>query len=63
MAIVQAVGVATSHGGSLADVARNKRLEAVMLEAVREAQAEGISDPEEIRRRTLKARDEVLDAF
>lgn len=54
--ITEAVGIAVHS----ADSVRQKHLEDVMMEAVKKAQAEGITDPEVIRERILKTRDDIL---
>jgi len=56
--IVEAVGVSANA----LDPARRpiaERIEAAMTQAVRDAQAEDVTDPDEIRRRMLEARDKV----
>lgn len=57
--IVSAVGTAVSHGEAGGAGARSKRIEQAMAAAVAKAQAEGVTDPEEMRARILAARDEV----
>lgn len=55
--IVEAVGVAVhSSNAALA-----KRLEIAMMDAVKAAQAEGITDADVIRERSLDARDKILN--
>jgi len=54
--IVEAVGIAVHSE----DADLRKRLEDAMTDAVKKAQAEGITDNDEIRRRILEARDGVL---
>jgi len=56
--IVSAVGAAS---GTLNPIRTDlsKRIEAAMTEAVKEAQAEGITDPDLIRSRMLEARSKV----
>lgn len=54
--IAAAAGHAT---GGRAEDGRGKAVEAAMSKAVEDALAEGITDPDEIRRRKLAARDEV----
>lgn len=58
--IVEAVGVATAHADNVKDAERNKLMQDAMTAAVVKAQAEGITDPDEIRRRILKARDDTV---
>ncbi len=55
MPIVEAVGVAVGRM-SMSDAAHD-RIEAAMTGAVRQAQAEGVADPDELRDRMLAARD------
>lgn len=55
--IVSAVGVAVGHGDTEADISRAKTIETAMSDAIAQAQAEGITDPEVIRERILAARD------
>ena len=57
--IVSAVGTAVSHGETGEAGDRNKRIEQAMAAAAAKAQAEGVTDPEEMRARILAARDEV----
>lgn len=57
--IVAAVGTAVSHGGSPDEVSRGHRIEAAMADAVAQAQAEGLTDPDAIRERILAARDKA----
>jgi len=54
--VVQAVGTAATDSGA-AYTARD--IEAAMSQAAADAQAEGISDPDEIRERMLEARKKV----
>jgi hypothetical protein len=54
--IVEAVGIAV-HA---TDPNRGKRIEEVMTQAVKDAQAKGITDPDKIRRLILQARDKVV---
>lgn len=61
MPIIEAVGVAVGHDGSLASIARAKQIEVAMTLAVEQAQAEGTTDPDEIRRRILEARDIAME--
>lgn len=62
MPVVEAVGVAVGHDGSPAGISWAKQLEAAMTAAVEQAQAEGVTDPDEIRRRILDARDAEVPA-
>lgn len=55
MPIVQAVGIATAHG-SMGDP-RSEKIAEAMRKALEAAQAEGITDPDVLRERMLKARD------
>jgi len=57
MGVVEAVG--TAVGRSLPSPAR-ERVEEAMRDAVAQAHAEGVRDPEKIRERILKARDAAL---
>jgi hypothetical protein len=60
--IVSAVGVASGmHVAGQEKSELNKALEKAMSDAVTQANADGLSDPDQIRRRILKARDKVLD--
>lgn len=59
--IVEAVGIATSQGLMKSDPERATALSDAMLAAVQKAQAEGITDNDEIRRLILEARDKVLE--
>lgn len=58
MPIVEAVGVAVGRMGITASL--HDRIEAAMREAVEQAQAHGVTDPDAIRTRILAARDGVL---
>lgn len=58
--IVTAVASMTSHGILGDDAAQNRRILDAMVEAVKTAQAAGITDPEAIRHAQLAARDKVL---
>jgi hypothetical protein len=60
MPIVEAVGVAV--GRNSIGEALHARLERELTEVVRQAQAEGVTDPDEIRARILKARDAILES-
>lgn len=60
--IVEAVGIATSQGLMKSDPERATALSDAMLAAVQKAQAEGITDNDEIRRLILEARDKVLES-
>lgn len=59
MGIVTAVGVATSVG--MKHTEHGRKIEQAMIEAVRKAQAEGITDDVEMRRRIIEARDRVVN--
>jgi hypothetical protein len=60
--IVSAVGVASGmHVAGQEKSDLNKAIEKAMTDAVKQAHADGLSDPDHIRRRILKARDQVLD--
>jgi hypothetical protein len=60
--IVSAVGVAAGmHVAGQEKSDLNKALEKAMSDAVSQAHADGLSDPDQIRQRILKARDKVLD--
>lgn len=60
--IVQAVAAMTSHAeiGDGDAQARNKLIQDAMVAAIAAAQAEGITDPNIIRKRSLAARDAAL---
>lgn len=60
--IVQAVASMTSHGVLGSDADQNRRILDAMVEAVKKAQAAGITDPEAIRHAQLAARDAVMAA-
>lgn len=60
MPIVEAVGVAVSHGLMGSDPEYAASLEKAMLGAVKKAQAEGITDQDIIRARILEARDSAI---
>lgn len=56
--VVSATGI--SVGSTLSgDPAKAKTVEQAMIEAVEQAAREGITDPEEIKRRMLKAKEDV----
>lgn len=55
MPVVEAVGIAVAREGLSTE--RHAEIESAMLKAVQKAQAEGVTDPEEIKRRMLTARD------
>lgn len=55
--IVEAVGIATSHGATGEAKTRADILAEAMRQAVIKAQAEGIIDPDVIRQLMLEARD------
>jgi hypothetical protein len=57
MPVVEAVFVMAGPLG--AQTPHSKRVEAAMLAAVQKAQAEGLTDPDEIRARMMAARDAV----
>ncbi|MDB5531526.1 MAG: hypothetical protein JWR51_4629 [Devosia sp.] len=57
---VTAVASMTSHGILGEDVNVNARIIDAMVEAVKKAQAAGITDPEAIRHAQIEARDKVL---
>lgn len=59
MPIVQAVGVAVAHGRTGEAGERAKAVHDAMVAALREAQARGITDPDELRRVQLEARDNL----
>lgn len=50
----------TSHGILGEDASRNARILDAMVEAVKKAQAAGITDPEAVRHAQIEARDKVL---
>lgn len=56
MPIVEAVGIAVHS----VDSDRKKLIEDAMMDAVKKAQAEGITDPEIIKELIIEARDGVL---
>ena len=60
--IVEAVGTASGYGvaGSTNAIDLSRRIEQAMVDATLEAMGEGITDPDEIRKRKLEARDRVL---
>lgn len=58
--VVQAVASMTSHGVLGDDAAQNARILDAMVEAVKKAQAAGITEPEAIRHAQIVARDKVL---
>ena len=58
--IVEAVGVAVGYNELPGSLDRAKRIEAAMTEAVAQAQAEGLSDPDAVRERILAARDKAM---
>lgn len=58
--IVTAVASMTSHGILGEDADQNRRIIDAMVEAVKKAQASGITDPDAIRHAQLAARDKVL---
>ena len=55
--IVEAVGVAVSRKNPI-----SRQVEVAMQQAIEKAVAEGVNDPQEIRKRMLRARDAVKDA-
>lgn len=55
--LVEAVGIAVGHDGTESGISRAKLIETAMTAAVVQAQAEGVTDPDEIRARILAARD------
>jgi hypothetical protein len=57
--VVAGAAVMTSHGGLGADRRLAKDIETAMSQAITDALAEGIIDPDEQRRRMLAARDQV----
>lgn len=57
--IVEAVGVSASVPG---DKTLGARIEAAMVQAVKDCQAAGVTDPGETRARMMAARDAVLQA-
>jgi hypothetical protein len=57
---VYAVGTAVGRGDTAGEIARAKRIEQAMADAVAQAQAEGVTDPDVIRERILAARDRAL---
>lgn len=57
---VFAVGVAVGNGDTPSGIARAKIIEAAITDAIAQAQAEGITDPEVIRARILAARDAIV---
>jgi len=57
--IVSAVGTVSGAGGVDSNITP-KEIEEAMAAAVIKAMNEGITDPDEIRRRQLEARDEVV---
>lgn len=60
--IVSAVGVASGmHVAGQEKSDLNKAIEKAMSDAVAQAHVDGLSDPDQIRQRILKARDKVLD--
>lgn len=55
---VYATGVAFAHGAlNEADQSRRERMESAMVQAILDAEDEGIGDPDIIRARVLAARD------
>lgn len=63
--IARATGVAAGVRGQTTDPARAalaQRIQDAMLKAIEDANAKGISDPDEIRARMLKAREDVKKA-
>jgi hypothetical protein len=59
--IVEAVGTAAGGGSGGPDaIELSRRIEQAMVDATLEAMGEGVTDPDEIRRRKLEARDRVL---
>jgi len=58
---VFAVGTAVGHGDTAAEIARAKRIEQAMADAVAQAQAEGVTDPDVVRERILAARDKAAE--
>jgi hypothetical protein len=57
--IVQATGVAVSHDGTPEGIERAKSIEAAMVQAIEQANKDGVTDPVEVRARILAARDAV----
>jgi hypothetical protein len=57
--VVEAVGTAASQSNNTPSA---KDIEAAMAQAAEQAQAEGVSDPDEIRSRMLEARKRVTQA-
>ena len=57
--VVQAVGVVMANAGNDPAARTNSinEIEQAMVKAIQEAQAQGVIDPEEIRKRMLAARD------
>jgi hypothetical protein len=61
--VVEANATLMSVGGINANAALSHTLEAAMVKASEDAMAAGITDPVQIRKRKLKARDEALATF
>jgi hypothetical protein len=59
MPVVQAVGIATAHGSTGESYAQ--KIASVMMDALKKAQAEGITDQDKIRGLMLEARDKFLE--
>lgn len=57
MGIVRAIGIAV--GANFATEEHRQHIQTMMLAAAQKAQAEGVADQTEIRRRMLAARDEA----
>jgi hypothetical protein len=58
--IVEAVGVSVNVGVPR-DKALGARIEAAMVQAIKDCQADGITYPDEIRARMMAAREAVLE--
>lgn len=58
--IAAATGSAGGSGGAEEAGALGQSVEAAMSRAVHQASVDGVTDPDEIRERMLRARDEVL---
>ena len=60
--VVEAVGTATA-GPAQGGVSLSKRLEDAMVQATLDAAKDGVTDPDEVRRRKLEARDRAKEEW
>lgn len=61
--VVEAVGFAVGRDATASSAARAKYIEARVTRAIREAQAKGTTDTDELRRIILEARDKAIESL